>query len=187
MHKFKPEMAKKWEKETPKGKKLPERVKKKAQLGANINPYNWMEEEHEENIFLPRPQIQEDFSFVPYTASEPQLRKLSPLEDAMNKGIIQGPEGQTLRHNNQFVPNRDKNKDKKQALDPYFLLRGAKTGMAWLGNQLENKRQNQYMYNQLSTLGQLNAMPANNFQPNPFSLYAKYGGSIKKIIKSVKK
>ena len=33
MHKNKPKMAKKWEKETPKGRKLPTKVKKKKKAG----------------------------------------------------------------------------------------------------------------------------------------------------------
>lgn len=49
-----------------------------------------------------------------------------------------------------------------------------------LAGKADRSRQNQYMYNQYSTLGQMNPIPAENYQPNPYSLYAKYGGSLKK-------
>lgn len=68
--------------------------------------------------------------------------------------------------------------NKKDKIDPLFGLLGATTGLEWLSGAAERKRQNQYMYNQFDQLNQTNTMPATDFQPNPYSLYSKYGGKI---------
>ena len=70
---------------------------------------------------------------------------------------------------------------KKDKIDPYFAMHGIQNGASWLSGIVDRNRQNQYMQQQYATLGQLDAMPTSNFQPNPFSLYAQYGGSIKKF------
>lgn len=79
----------------------------------------------------------------------------------------------------QAEENDKKKKKQFNPMDPYFALQGAQTGLAWLAGMKDRGRQNQYMYDQYSTLGQ--SVPANtaDYQPNPFSLYAKYGGKIK--------
>lgn len=68
--------------------------------------------------------------------------------------------------------------NKKDKIDPLFGLLGATTGLEWLSGAAERKRQNQYMYNQFDQLNQTNPMPATDFQPNPYSLYSKYGGKV---------
>lgn len=73
-------------------------------------------------------------------------------------------------------------KPPRRPWDPSLMLRGASTAASFIGNILENKRQDQYLYNQLSTLGQLDAIPVENFQPKPYSLYAKKGGWIQKAV-----
>lgn len=70
-------------------------------------------------------------------------------------------------------------KPNKPKIDPFFAIRGAVTGLSWLSGMAERRRQNQYMYNQLSTLGQRGSVPYEDYQPNPFSLYARYGGTMK--------
>lgn len=65
-------------------------------------------------------------------------------------------------------------------------MQAAGTGLNWLSGIMERGRQNQYMYSQLATLGQLDAVPVEDYQPNPFSLYARYGGSLKKWTKKKK-
>lgn len=67
-------------------------------------------------------------------------------------------------------------KPAENKFDPYFLLRGATTGMSWLGSLVERNRQNQYATQQYSTLGQLDPVPVSNFQPTPYNLYAQKGG-----------
>lgn len=59
-------------------------------------------------------------------------------------------------------------------------MRAANDLLAEISGRVERGRQNQYMYDQFSTLGQIDPVPVQNFQPNPFSLYAKYGGSLRK-------
>lgn len=71
-------------------------------------------------------------------------------------------------------------KKKTYPVDPYFAFRGFTNGLAWLSGIVDRRRQNQYMQAQMANLGQNDAMPVEDFQPNPFSLYAKYGGSLKK-------
>jgi hypothetical protein len=62
-------------------------------------------------------------------------------------------------------------------------IQGASDVLSEISGRIARNRQNQYMYNQLSTLGQMNAMPVEDYQPNPFRLYSQYGGSIKKYQK----
>jgi len=69
---------------------------------------------------------------------------------------------------------------KKEPFNPYFMLRGATTGLSWLANNKEMNRQNQYMYNQYSTLGQMEPANIEDFQPNYYSLYARFGGKVSK-------
>jgi hypothetical protein len=75
---------------------------------------------------------------------------------------------------------RTPEKEKQEPFNPYFMLRGATTGLSWLANKKSQDRQNQYMYNQYSTLGQMNPANIEDFQPNYYSLYAKFGGQLKK-------
>lgn len=64
--------------------------------------------------------------------------------------------------------------------DPSIALRGATAGLSWLAGMKERNRQNSYMYNQYSTLGQNAPVNIEDYQPNRFSMYAKYGGKLKK-------
>lgn len=84
---------------------------------------------------------------------------------------------------NNFLPPQEKLEKKGMGWSPYLGMRTAKTLFAELANRAERKRQDQYWYNQQSTLGQMNPMPYQDFQPNKFSMYAKYGGNIKKYAK----
>lgn len=66
--------------------------------------------------------------------------------------------------------------------DPELLLNLLTTGFAGVGNAMENARQDQYDWDQMQKMNQLTYSPYSNFQPNPYSLYAKYGGSLKKYM-----
>lgn len=63
------------------------------------------------------------------------------------------------------------------------LLQTASVGASWLSGIMERNRQKQYMQQQYGMLGQMNPVPYQNYQPNPYSLYAKYGGSLRKHMK----
>lgn len=64
--------------------------------------------------------------------------------------------------------------------NPYVSLRGATAGLSWLSGIAERGRQNQYMQEQYSQLGQIDPVPVQNFQPNPYNLYAMKGGKLQK-------
>jgi hypothetical protein len=64
--------------------------------------------------------------------------------------------------------------------NPYFAMRNVELGLGLLSGNMDRNRQNQYMRDQYSQLGQPDPTPIENFQPNPFSLYAKFGGSLHK-------
>lgn len=68
-------------------------------------------------------------------------------------------------------------------VDPFQValgITGAKAGLSWLSGAIDRRRQRRYMQNQYSTLGQLDPIPVSNFQPTPYNLYAKFGGSLKR-------
>lgn len=70
-------------------------------------------------------------------------------------------------------------------VDPFQVglgLQTATTGLSWLSGIFDRRRQNRYKANNLSTLGRFESQPVDNFQPNPYNLYAKLGGNIKKYM-----
>lgn len=70
-------------------------------------------------------------------------------------------------------------------VDPFQIglgLKQAQAGLSWLSGIVDRRRQRRYMQNQYSTLGQNTPIPVSNFQPNPYNLYAKLGGNIKKYM-----
>ena len=73
---------------------------------------------------------------------------------------------------------------KKNPFDLFDVGLGIEAGsdiLAEISGRMDRARQNQYMWNQYSTLGQMNPMPTEDYQPNPYSLYARMGGSMKNI------
>lgn len=88
--------------------------------------------------------------------------------------------------NNEYIPRVKEElsrEEEKKRINPYFALRGLTTGAAWLSGMVERGRQRNYMMDQYMQLGQRDGMQVEDFQPNPFSMYAKYGGKLKKYIK----
>lgn len=176
MFKNKPEMAKKWADETN-FKGLPERKKKKKRKqigGYNINvPFG------DESII---PGVT-----VPYFEEDP-YRAPDALDAAMDKGLIApSADFKTAREMYDFYNQKEKAKKNNTGMSRMEVgntIRAAGTAASYIGNLMENKRQNQYMYQQLSSLGQLNPIPVENFQPNAYNLYARKGGrSAKKWMK----
>lgn len=83
------------------------------------------------------------------------------------------------KNNGDWVINR------KGETDPFRVALGLQTetnALSWLSGIVDRRRQNRYMYDQYSTLGQNEAQPVSNFQPNPYNLYARYGGYLKKYM-----
>jgi hypothetical protein len=72
--------------------------------------------------------------------------------------------------------------DQKPRLNPwrnFHTLRAGTLLATELAGRQDRTRQDQYYYNQLSTIGQMNPMPYEEFQPNPYNLYARMGGNLK--------
>lgn len=69
-----------------------------------------------------------------------------------------------------------------QKSDPwmgYLTMRTGMVGLSELAGATDRNRQNDYYYNQLSTLGQTDAIPVDDYQPNPYNLYMRMGGNLK--------
>ncbi len=66
----------------------------------------------------------------------------------------------------------------KDKIDPYFLLKGATTGLDWLSQHVERNRQDNYMASQYSTLGQVDPANVNDYQPTNYNPYMQQGGAL---------
>lgn len=80
-----------------------------------------------------------------------------------------------------LIPN------KKETTDWASILLGTTGLLSDISGRMERGRQDQYMYENLSALGQMNPMPTDDFQPNPYNLYMKKGGNLKTIMKEYQK
>ena len=114
--------------------------------------------------------------------SEPQQGYNNRIEEGIAKGIldIERQEGDSLLDsynavNEKKTPATPKHWDQSLGIG-MMALRGLTSEIA---GRVARGRQNQYDYMQQSALGQMNPMPASDYQPNPYSLYAKYGGNLK--------
>lgn len=133
-----------------------------------IDMSKFMEPITEGNIMRPPPD-------------EPTDKPMTRIEEGISKGIIQGPNGTSAQDYYTSI-----NQPQTQMVRTGNNLRNVGLGMMNVTNILSEisgrvarGRQNQYDYNQQTALGQMNPMPLENFQPNPYSLYAKYGGKLK--------
>lgn len=143
--------------------------------------------------------IQIDPRFMMGTAEEeysrPEPEAYTPVtyqnrvHEGLMRGIIEPKEG----YEDWFETKGGAAKKTKKD-DIYTTLmnislgsKAARTGLGWLSGMVDRNRQNQFDYEQQSALGQMNPIPVNQFQPNPYSLYAKYGGSLKTIARDFKK
>lgn len=117
---------------------------------------------------------------------EPQKGYDNRIEEGLAKGIldIQREEGDSLLDsynsvNEKKTPATPKSWDQSLGIG-MMALRGLTSEIA---GRVARGRQNQYDYTQQAALGQMNPMPASDYQPNPYSLYAKYGGNLKGYMK----
>jgi len=60
------------------------------------------------------------------------------------------------------------------------MMHAAIPALSYLGRNIEQNRQDDYARRQLAMLGQNSYADYKQFQPNPYSLYARFGGNIKK-------
>ena len=127
---------------------------------------------------------------IPQTGG-PQYR--DRVQEGIAKGIIEGPkdfEGSAMDWYN-WVNTPP---DKKKKNNPYQIMQNiglgmqaARTGLGWLSGIVERGRQNQYDMQQQTALGQMNPIPVDDFQPNPYNLYMQQGGNLKTIMKEYEK
>lgn len=98
--------------------------------------------------------------------------QVSPTAVDTSLGKVENPD---MSGSSATITLPEKKDDK---FNPLFALRGFSTGLAWLSGKLDRNRQDQYMLQQMSTLGQMDPTSVDNFQPNPYNLYAKHGGKL---------
>ena len=147
-----------------------------------------------EKINLPIPEIGSDI-VMPMDFPEPNagLGYRDRVDEGIAKGIISGKKDEDGNEGNARVQYNnlnaeDKNtKESNTKLDPYWLFRGFRNGMSWLSGKVERGRQDRYDWMQQTALGQMNPMPTDDFQPNPYNLYMQKGGNLKTIIKDYNK
>jgi hypothetical protein len=108
--------------------------------------------------------------------------EVNRIQEGINRGILEAPKGY-----DNAQTYYDSVNEKKHPATPSNWRQNLGIGMMairTLGSEISGRvargRQNQYDYLQQSALGMMNPMPTDGYQPNPYSLYAKYGGSLKK-------
>ncbi len=142
------------------------------------------------SMFMPNPA---DEPLVPgVNAPYPDQTQQTPqyndrIQEGIAKGIIEAPKdwnGTAMEWYNFMNTNQPQKKNNKTPQNTLqnigITLRGLRTVLGEIAGRVERGRQNQYDWQQQTALGQMNPMPTTDFQPNPYSLYAKYGGSLKK-------
>lgn len=145
-----------------------------------------------EKINLSIPEIGSDI-VMPMDFPEPNagLGYRDRIDEGIAKGIISGKKDEDGNEGNardQYnAIHEEKDKEPQPKLDPYWLFRGFRNGMSWLSGMVERGRQNRYDWMQQTALGQMNPMPTDDFQPNPYNLYMQKGGNLKTIIKDYNK
>lgn len=113
---------------------------------------------------------------------EEKRREIDRIQEGINKGIIEGRYGENPQAYYDMVNSPVPQPQMRNNMTPQQLgitLQGLRTGLGYLSGAVERRRQNQNDYDTQTALGQMNAMPSTDFQPNPYSLYAKYGGKLK--------
>jgi hypothetical protein len=199
-----PEMAKRWEDETPKGKKLPEKLKGKKKKNHG-GP-------HEPGIYLGGPQFgsaPNSFWNVPqglppeveYQRDQafgnpmdvwhpPDLSQMgngtsyfqteggtgyNPMESTNQAKAEEYSGTNPIKYPGQNPPPVSE-VEKQPGWNPYLMLRGMTTAGTFFSNLMERNRQKEYEQRQQALLNSRDPMPYGSFQPNTQNLYMKKGG-----------
>jgi hypothetical protein len=174
----------KWAHETPNRKSLPDRLKKKLRGGEMMqdggssrrppDQQNWLPP----SGWLPPPDPNylgnDAMPNVNFNDMLPQ-GQYDSLDNARFKGVIGQPQDLGTYKN---MPR------KRRGWDPqwkYDELKALQNVAGYIGSNMDRHRQNNYLGEQLFTLGQIDALPVENFQPNPYNLYARLGGSLRRF------
>lgn len=117
---------------------------------------------------------------------EQSLPEMDRVQEGITRGIIESPKGYSSAQELYDYVNSPAS-NKRQPSTPKNWRQNLGVGimaLRTLGSEISGRvaraRQNQYDYMQQTALGMMNPMPTTDYQPNPYSLYAKYGGSLKK-------
>lgn len=134
-------------------------------------------------------------NIIPCQGQEPRntsdngqwMKTSTPNVDAFNQKYASSDMGAYEIHDQQGTPNPFQVVGPSSPQRKEFnyrglgaAIQGATAGFGFLSGLVERNRQNKYMYDQFSTMGQQNPQSTNDYQPSPYSLYAKYGGSLNK-------
>jgi len=105
--------------------------------------------------------------------------------EGVEKGIVDLPKGYTSAQEYYNFVNSPAERKRNPATPKNWRqnLGLGIMGLTALGSEISGRvaraRQNQYDYDQQTALGMMNPMPTTDYQPNPYSLYSKYGGKLK--------
>jgi hypothetical protein len=195
MYANKPKMAKEWAAETD-FKHLPARAKhkKKKSEGGYLRGKKCMScgGKMQGGGPLLDPHLgdaQDPWGGVP---SVPQLNlpQYNPndLQAAISQGLIAPPRDfdsaqQAYDFYNRPQPKRMNWPWNNRTPGPNTALLGMKAAqnvLGFIGGAKERRRQDNYMYDQFDQMGQIDPVPVSNFQPNPYNMYARFGGSLRR-------
>lgn len=111
---------------------------------------------------------------------DPEQGKISRIQEMIRRGLIDLPNSEDTSEQdylNSVSPDRRNRNVNLQNIG--IIMQGLRTGLSDISGRVNRGRQNQYDYEQQAALGEINPMPLDDFQPNPYSLYAKHGGKLK--------
>lgn len=127
---------------------------------------------------------QEDVMGPPPEVMQP-TKQLNSLQDAISKGVVEAPKGWDSPE--QYYTHVNSPSTKKSPATPSNWKQNLGIGamavnslVGEISGRVARSRQNQYDYTQQTALGMMNPMPTSDYQPNPYSLYAKYGGKLQR-------
>lgn len=121
-----------------------------------------------------------EYAWMNFNSTEPPVNPLPFKTYDISKQTGYNPQNALNQGKVPVTPKQDENAipltKKKSKFDPYFMLRGATTGLSWLANQAERNRQNAYRMSQTSLLGQRVPVNIDDYQPAYNNQYFQKGG-----------
>lgn len=129
------------------------------------------------------PGVNSPLSEIPVTAQTQTA--MDPLQDMMAKGLMDTPNGYNnpqdwYSYMNQQAPQQPAPRMRGNTLQNIGIgmMQGSNL-LSEISGRVERGRQNRYDYQQQTALGMQTPSQVSDYQPTPYSLYAKYGGKLK--------